>query len=182
MVILVNLVITLRGPILVSRKLAMRHEPDIGSRCCSTCSKITSFSDEKHEADDNPLPSPMHSVCTFKTFSCVTATCPHVHNTRHNTRHNNTRRQRKKTEKEREEREEKEDRDREREEKTRRREQDKTKREERREKEKRQEMKEKMKDKTSEDERDKRGEQKIKRSTEDEAELSYQLSSVGELI
>ena len=34
-------------------------------------------------------------------------------------------------------------------------------------------MKEKMKDKTREDERDKRREQKIKGSREDEAELSY---------
>ena len=39
-----------------------------------------------------------------------------------------------------------------------------------------------MKDKTREDERDKRREQKIKRSREDEAELSSSLSSVGELI
>ena len=49
----------------LSRKLAMRHEPDIGLRCCSTCSKITGFSDEKHEGDDNPLHSPMHPVCTL---------------------------------------------------------------------------------------------------------------------
>ena len=63
---------------MVSRKLAMRHEPDIGLRCCSTCSKITSFSDEKHEADENPLPFPMHSVCTLKTFPCVPAKRAHV--------------------------------------------------------------------------------------------------------
>ena len=74
--------ITLREPILVSRKLAMRHEPDIGLRCRSTCSKITFFSDEKHEADDNPFPSSMHTVCHFlnvpvyagKTRACV-STC-----------------------------------------------------------------------------------------------------------
>ena len=46
---LLEQVITPRGPILVSRKLAVRHEPNIGLRCCSTCSKITSFSDEKYE-------------------------------------------------------------------------------------------------------------------------------------
>ena len=33
-------VITLCGPFMVSRKLAMKDEPNIGLRCCSTCSKI----------------------------------------------------------------------------------------------------------------------------------------------
>ena len=32
-------VITLRGPFLVSRKLATKDAPNIGLRCCSTCSK-----------------------------------------------------------------------------------------------------------------------------------------------
>ena len=155
--------ITLRGPILVSRKLAMRHGPDIGSRCCSTCSKITSFSDEKHEADDNPSPHPctpcviferpracqhhahmcfnMRACCRYtrECFECthgdvISVSHTHTHNnTRHNTRHNNTRRQRKKTDKERET---------EREEKEdrdtdRERREDKTKREERRRRDKR---------------------------------------------
>ena len=56
----------------------MRHGPDIGLRCCSTCSKITSVPMKKHEADDNPLPSPMHPVCAFKTSPCVPAPRAHM--------------------------------------------------------------------------------------------------------
>ena len=36
------------------------------------------FPDEKHEADDNSLSSPMHSVCTFKTSPCMPAKRAHV--------------------------------------------------------------------------------------------------------
>ena len=50
----------------------------IGLRCCSTCSKITSFYDEKHEDDDNPLSSPMHPVCPSKTSPCMPAPSAHV--------------------------------------------------------------------------------------------------------
>ena len=46
----------------------------------------------------------------------------------------------------------------------------------------RREKTEDRREKTRRDERDKRRDQKIKRSREDEAELSYYLSSVGELI
>ena len=63
---------------MVSRKLAMRHEPDIGLRCCSTCSKITCFSFEKHEADDNPLPHPCTPCVHFETFPCLPAARAHV--------------------------------------------------------------------------------------------------------
>ena len=43
---LLEQVIALCGPLLVSRKLAMRHEPSIGLRCCSRWSKNHCFSDE----------------------------------------------------------------------------------------------------------------------------------------
>ena len=46
----------------VSRKLAMRHEPGIASRCCSTCSKITSFPDEKRGWRQPPRLTHAHLV------------------------------------------------------------------------------------------------------------------------
>ena len=66
------------------------------------------FSDEKHEADDNPFPSPMHPVCHFWTSPCMPAKRAHVfqhvrvvpvhtgtlwtdtHHTPHRTPHHNT--------------------------------------------------------------------------------------------
>ena len=162
--------ITLRGPILVSRKLAMRHELDNGLRCCSTCPKINSFSEEKHEADDNPLPPCTTRTCvstcargagihgdvlnvhtgTFLAFH----TTPHRthHNTRHNTQHKQhttttTHEDRERRQRQREKRR----RTRRRQNKTKRGRQEKTRRREKRD------------DKTREVERDKRREQKIKR-------------------
>ena len=42
-------VMTLRGPFMVNRKLAMKDEPHIELRCCSRWAKITIFLDEKCE-------------------------------------------------------------------------------------------------------------------------------------
>ena len=168
--------------------------------------KITIFSDEKHEADDNPSPHPCtpcvhlkrprvcrhHAHMCFNMCACcrytrgrfgrthTPHTSPHL-KTQHNTTqldHNTTRRQRKKRERKIERREKRKKTETEREEKTEdKRRQDKTKREERR--DKRQEMKEKMKDKTREDERDKRREQNIKRSREPELNCLINYSPSG---
>ena len=99
---------------------------------------FTSFTDEKHEADDDRLSSSTHPVCArgasihgdVLNVHTVTFSVTLHHTTPTTLNHNKTRRQRKKTEKE---REEKEDRDREKRRRKRRR-QDKTKREERTEK------------------------------------------------
>ena len=169
----------------------MRHEPGIGLRCCSTCSKVTSFSDEKGEADDNPLPSPMHpSPCMpaprAHVFQHVRVMQVHTGKfwteTPHTPHRTTTTRPQHNTETEKEDRERSRGREKRKRTETERREdgrqnktrqdeeretiQDKTKREETR--DKRQEMKEKMKDKTRDEEKDKTREQNIKRSREPE--------------
>ena len=58
--------ITLREPILVSRKLAMRHEPDIGLRCRSTCSKITIFPMKNTRLTRTPSPHPCTPCVIFE--------------------------------------------------------------------------------------------------------------------
>ena len=62
-------VITLRGPFMVSRKLAIRDEPNIRFRCSRNVTN-TCFTGEQQEADDDPslLLSP---VCPSNTSPCL---------------------------------------------------------------------------------------------------------------
>ena len=158
---------------MVSRKLAMRHEPDIGLRCRSTCSKITSFYDEKHEMTTTPSPHPCTPcvgpkrlrVCRHPAHMCfnMCAWCWHTRgrfecthgdvlivsrhttpHTQHNTTQHNTRRQRKKTETERRQDEEREKRP----DKTKRGRKEKTRRREGEETRQDEEIREKRQDKT----------------------------------
>ena len=95
----------------------MGHEPGIGSRCCSTCSKITSFSHEKTRLTTTSSPHPCTPCVHSKTspvYASTTRTCVSTcargagihgdvlnvhtetfsafhttpHRTHHNTRHN----------------------------------------------------------------------------------------------
>ena len=69
-------VITLCGQILVSRKLAIRDEPNILVEMQNKCQKNTCFTDE-----NTPLPvCPLKHVptCTLKTSQCVPAPRAHV--------------------------------------------------------------------------------------------------------
>ena len=143
---------------MVSRKMVMRHEPDIGLMCCSTCSKITSFSDEKMRMTTTPLPSP-HAprvsvpkrlrVCRHPAHMCfnMCAWCRHTrgrfesthgdvwivsHPTTPHTQHNTTHEDSERKQRQRREREREEKEDRQREDKTKRGRRDKTRRREKR--------------------------------------------------
>ena len=69
--------ITLRGPILVSRKLAMRHEPDIGERCSAACSKIKSFPMKNTRLTTSPPLTHAHRVYiqNVTVYAGTTRTC-----------------------------------------------------------------------------------------------------------
>ena len=65
-------VITLRGPFMALRKLAIRDEPNIRLRCSWTWSKTTGWR-RPHSFPMHPLWIQNAPVCTFKTSPCVLA-------------------------------------------------------------------------------------------------------------
>ena len=62
---------------MVSSKLAIRDAPNIRLRCSRNVNKSTCFTDEQHEADDDPLPLPL-SPCVGPTRHRVRPKRPRV--------------------------------------------------------------------------------------------------------